>query len=49
MPAKLPWFQREFAFHFPVEKYPDILERLRGTPERSHPDARASIYHGIAS
>ena len=34
MPAKLPWFQREFAFHFSVEKYPDILERLRGAPAR---------------
>ncbi len=35
MPAKLPWFERKFAFDLPVEKYPDVLERLRGTPARA--------------
>ncbi len=34
MPVKLPWFERKFDFDFPVEKYADILERLRGTPAR---------------
>jgi len=34
MPAKLPWIQRRWAFDFPVEVFPDILERLRGTPVR---------------
>ncbi len=29
-----PWTQRPFRFDFPVEKFPDILERLRGTPAR---------------
>ena len=34
MPAAWPWFERKFDFSFPPEKYPDILERLRGTPLR---------------
>lgn len=34
MPAQWPWFERKFDFGFPVEKYPDIIERLRGTPVR---------------
>ena len=34
MAAKLPWFERKFDFNFPAEKYPDIIERLRGTPAR---------------
>ncbi|HET7204994.1 MAG TPA: DinB family protein [Terriglobales bacterium] len=28
------WFERKFAFDFPVELYPNILARLRGTPAR---------------
>ncbi len=34
MPAKFAWFERKFDFAFPVTKYPDIVERLRGTPAR---------------
>jgi len=34
MPAAWPWFERKFDFSFPPTKYPDILERLRGTPLR---------------
>lgn len=34
MPAKWPWFERKFDFGFPVEKHPDVIERLRGTPVR---------------
>ena len=34
MPAILPWFERKFPFAFPVEKHPDIVERLSGTPVR---------------
>ncbi len=34
MPAKWPWFERKFDFAFPVEKHPDFIERLRGTPVR---------------
>jgi uncharacterized damage-inducible protein DinB len=28
------WTRRRFEFNFPVELYPEILERLRGTPTR---------------
>ena len=31
---KLPWFDRSFAFDFPVETWPDVVERFRGTPAR---------------
>lgn len=31
---KLPWFDRTFSFDFPVETYPDVVERFRGTPAR---------------
>lgn len=34
MPAKWPWIERRFTFDFPVGKYPDVLERFRGTPAR---------------
>jgi len=28
------WFKREFAFDLPAEAFPNIVERLRGTPAR---------------
>jgi uncharacterized damage-inducible protein DinB len=28
------WFERKFAFSFPVEVYPTLCARLRGTPAR---------------
>jgi uncharacterized damage-inducible protein DinB len=28
------WFERKFEFSFPVELYPNLLVRLRGTPAR---------------
>ena len=31
---KLPWVQRKFTFDFPVETWPDVVERFRGTPAR---------------
>ncbi len=34
MPQPYPWFERTYTFDVPAEKYPDILERLRGTPAR---------------
>jgi hypothetical protein len=30
----LPWFERTFSFDFPLSMYPNIIERLRGTPAR---------------
>jgi len=29
---RIPWFTRKFKFDFPSELYPEILERLLGTP-----------------
>src|ERR1039458_5741804 len=29
------WFERKFEFSFPVELHPNLLARLRGTPERA--------------
>ncbi|MFH1419729.1 MAG: DinB family protein [Planctomycetota bacterium] len=34
MSARLPWIKRKWRFDFPVELFPDILERLRGTAAR---------------
>src|SRR5580704_7556918 len=28
------WFDRKFEFTFPVEQYPNLCVRLRGTPSR---------------
>jgi len=28
------WFERKFEFSFPVELYPNLCVRLRGTPAR---------------
>src|SRR5438270_2594896 len=28
------WFERKFEFSFPIELYPNLLARLRGTPAR---------------
>jgi uncharacterized damage-inducible protein DinB len=35
------WFERKFEFSFPVELYPNLLARLRGTPARLE-----EIFHG---
>lgn len=32
--TKWPWIERKFTFDFPPEKWPDLLERVRGTPAR---------------
>jgi uncharacterized damage-inducible protein DinB len=34
MPEIAKWFDRKFDFSFPVEHYPNLLARLRGTPSR---------------
>ena len=28
------WFERKFRFDFPIQLYPNVVERLRGTPVR---------------
>lgn len=40
MAAPLLWFERKFTFDFPVELYPNIAMRLRGTPARAEEVAR---------
>lgn len=32
--VKWPWVERTFNFDFPASKFPDLLERCRGTPAR---------------
>ncbi|MBI1827686.1 MAG: DinB family protein [Planctomycetes bacterium] len=32
--TKWPWIERTFTFDFPASKWPDLLERVRGTPAR---------------
>ncbi len=32
--AKWVWIERTFSFDYPATKFPDILERVRGTPVR---------------
>jgi uncharacterized damage-inducible protein DinB len=34
MSAVARWFDRKFAFTFPVEQFPNLCVRLRGTPPR---------------
>lgn len=34
MNEHIAWFERRFSFDLPVWMYPNILERLRGTPAR---------------
>lgn len=34
MTQAMSWFERKFTFDFPVEMYPNVCVRLRGTPAR---------------
>src|SRR5947209_4946399 len=34
MSGRIPWFERTFDFEYPWELYPEIIERVRGTPVR---------------
>ncbi|MGA8221635.1 MAG: DinB family protein [Candidatus Acidiferrales bacterium] len=31
---RIKWFDRKFDFNFPADLYPELIERLRGTPAR---------------
>ena len=35
------WFQRSFDFSLPIDRFPSLLERLRGTPARLEERARS--------
>lgn len=32
--SRISWIERKFDFNFPVELFPEMVERLRGTPAR---------------
>jgi hypothetical protein len=34
MPERVKWTERKFNFDFPFEIYPEMIERVRGTPPR---------------
>jgi len=34
MASRIKWTDRQFDFSFPVELYPEMIERVRGTPAR---------------
>jgi hypothetical protein len=38
---QVPWSNRKFEFDFPAEIYPEMLERVRGTPARVEDRANA--------
>ena len=42
MSKHLKWTARTFQFTFPVEVYPEMIERVRGTPARLEDRVRAS-------
>ncbi|HEX4486281.1 MAG TPA: hypothetical protein VH088_08460, partial [Terriglobales bacterium] len=39
------WFERKFEFNFPVEQYPNLRVRLRGTPPRLEEMLRGTAQH----
>jgi len=39
-----PWFERKFTFDFPVEQYPNLCIRLRGTPARMDEIVRGAAH-----
>jgi uncharacterized damage-inducible protein DinB len=41
MPNRVPWTKRSFNFDFPADLYPELLERLRGTPARAEEITRS--------
>jgi uncharacterized damage-inducible protein DinB len=52
MVARVKWIDRKFTFDFPAGLYPEIIERLRGTPARVEdrirqvPDELLRLKHG---
>ncbi|MHC4718524.1 MAG: DinB family protein, partial [Planctomycetota bacterium] len=41
MPNRVPWTKRSFNFDFPADLYPELIERLRGTPARAEEITRS--------
>ena len=48
MPNRVPWTSRTFHFDFPSDLYPELIERLRGTPARAEEAAR-SVSGGVVT
>jgi hypothetical protein len=46
MVERIAWFERRFSFDLPVWMFPNILERLRGTPARLEERTR-SLPRGV--
>lgn len=44
----LKWIDRSFNFNFPVELYPQIIERLRGAPARVDEYFKSATAPGLA-
>ena len=34
MISRMEWFKRKFSFDLPIEMFPNVVERVRGTPAR---------------
>jgi DinB family protein len=43
MTSRMEWFKRKFAFDLPIEMYPNVVERVRGTPARLE-----ELVHGLS-
>lgn len=43
------WFERKFAFTYPLELYPNLLVRLCGTPSRLEELARAATHDKLTA
>jgi uncharacterized damage-inducible protein DinB len=43
------WFERKFKFSFPVELYPNLLARLRGTPARLEDALRGRPHQSLTT
>ncbi|HEX6315545.1 MAG TPA: DinB family protein [Gemmatimonadaceae bacterium] len=43
-PMTEQWFKRKFAFDLPASRYPNVLERLRGTPARVEERTRSLLH-----
>ncbi len=46
MIAEFPWFERKFAFELPAWMFPNVVERLRGTPARAE-ELVAGLSHDL--
>lgn len=44
MPNRIPWNSRTFRFDFPVDLFPEIVERARGLPARAE-----DLVRGVAA